>query len=260
MTKAWVVLTRSLFIFGKSMQKQPTGYCCICGNLSELTFEHIPPKSSFNSNPIFIKNFDNQYNETSRFYGLKQKSNKGLGSYSLCKSCNNLTGAWYGESFSEFTKQGMEIILNHKPGAYFISGTYNIRPLNVIKQIISMHLSVDKSGSLRGVEGLQNFVLEKSNKNLPKTITVYLYSTLSKIKRMHGYSMVWENGKTNTWSEINFQPFGYFLAVNSQAAHEDMININHFTKYSYDEVIEIKLETRYLEVKNNHIGTYNDGR
>lgn len=40
------------------MQKElkREGICRICGEHKRLTFEHVPPQSAFNSNPVFFKN------------------------------------------------------------------------------------------------------------------------------------------------------------------------------------------------------------
>jgi|APLak6261664640_1056046.scaffolds.fasta_scaffold01379_4 hypothetical protein len=232
------------------------GICCICGKISELTFEHVPPKASFNDKPIYIYNHDNLYESSSKYYGKRSKSNKGLGSNTLCRSCNSLTGTWYVNAFADFAKQGKTIINNHSKGTYLIVGDYRIKPINVLKQIICMHLSADKSGSLRNIQDLKEFILTPESQNAPKNVRLFLYSNLSNIKRFFGYTIITQNDSFGVWSEINFQPFGYFLTINSEPPQKDMYEITNFNEYRFDEEVIITLRTPYLEVQNNLIGDY----
>lgn len=231
------------------------GKCAVCGNIGSLTFEHVPPQSAFNDKPIFIQTHDHLVNEKSFVFGKRMKSNKGLGGYTLCKSCNNLTGDWYARDFASFAQQGMNIISKLQPQP-FISGQYQIKPLNVIKQIFTMFLSADKSGHLQSVNGLRDFILNKESKENPKSLKIYLYSNQSPHKRMFGYSIVYAEGQIQKWSEINFQPFGYLLAEDSEPAHRDMVDITSFCDYPFAEEVKLDLRTRYLPIKSPFIGTY----
>src|SRR5215208_1711456 len=80
-----------------------TGRCHLCGQLKRLSFEHIPPKSAFNDNQRLFQTMRDlmEGRPYSRF-------RRGIGSYSLCVRCNNLTGGWYGEAFVSWTRQGFD--------------------------------------------------------------------------------------------------------------------------------------------------------
>jgi hypothetical protein len=233
------------------------GKCALCGNEDKLTFEHVPPQSAFNSKPIFIHNHHHLIDTNSPLYGKRMKSNKGFGSYTLCKKCNNNTGDWYARDFGDFARQGMEIIKSLKEPTYFIVGKYEIKPLNIFKQILMMFMSADKSGHLRTNKALVNFLINKESQDLPTEFAVYLYSTLSSIKRLLGYCVVYDGELgIQKWSEINFQPFGYFLTENSGPAHRDMFNLNSFVNFKFNEEAEIEIKTPYLGVQSLMIGTY----
>lgn len=86
------------------------GYCRICNKFGNLTFEHIPPKCALNDTEARVYTGDsflqlmcdpNRYPwETN---GVKYKSlQKGLGDYTLCESCNNITGELYGEEYKRW--------------------------------------------------------------------------------------------------------------------------------------------------------------
>ena len=78
------------------------GICKVCGRLSELTYEHIPPKSAFNNNkhfyislvnPLFENRDAETFEELQRVdpkYVIKKQG--GIGFHSLCKSCNTNFG------------------------------------------------------------------------------------------------------------------------------------------------------------------------
>jgi hypothetical protein len=241
----------------KNKSKNIEGTCALCGQFKKLSFEHVPPKSALNNKPIFIQTFDHIMDKNSRVFGKKMTSNKGFGGYTLCETCNNDTGDWYARDFSDFIQQGMSIIENTKKGTYAIKGTYIIKPLNVLKQILTMFMSADKSGYLRSQTALPDFILEKEKTGTPVKFKIFLYSTLSHLKRMFGYSMVYDDILgIQKWSEINFQPFGYFLAEESQAAHKHMCDISSFGNYKYDEMAKIEITTPYLLVNSPILGTY----
>ncbi len=246
-----------MIISKMSDKKVKEGECAICGTFGKLSFEHVPPHSAFNNKPILTQNYINLTEESSYLYGKKSKSNKGTGGYTLCLECNNHTGDWYAKDFGDFAHQGMTIIKALGEPQYFISGDYQIKPLNVIKQILSMFMSVDKAGNLRRDQQLVDFILNKKSVHLPNKYKVFLYSTLSKYKRMMGYQIVQTPDKgIQYWSEINFQPFGYLLAIDSEKAHEDMLDISEFGSFEYDELIPVKITTAYLNVNSPYIGIY----
>lgn len=139
-----------------------------------------------------------------------------------------------------------------------IRGEYQIKPLNVIKQILMMFISADTSGELRSHSGIVDYLLNKKSANFPDKIKIYLYSNASPTKRMFGYSRVLDVGdsKVKIWSEINFQPFGYFLTYDSPPPNIYMTDITGFKNFSYDEVKKVIVPTIYLKVTTPELGYY----
>jgi hypothetical protein len=238
-------------------KKNIEGECALCSEFKKLSFEHVPPAAAFNNKPIFIQDSENLTDQSSFIYGKKRISNKGFGGYTLCESCNNLTGDWYARDFIEFAHQGMEII-EKMESHYIIKGIYKIKPLNVIKQILIMFMSADKSGYLRSQKDLVAFLMNKDSIGLPERFGIHLYSTLSARKRMIGFSFVADPKLgLQKWSEINFQPFGYLLTEDSIPAHEYMCDISNFGNISYGKELSVEISTAYLIVESPLIGTYN---
>lgn len=237
-------------------KKNIEGNCALCGEFKKLSFEHVPPAAAFNNKPIFVQGHEHLTDQSSYVYGKKMRSNKGFGGYTLCETCNNNTGDWYARDFADFAHQGMKIIQESQP-QYIIKGTYKIKPLNVIKQILTMFMSADKSGHLRSQKDLVEFLLDKESSHMPEKYGVHLYSTLSEKKRMMGYSVVYDPRLgIQKWSEINFQPFGYLLTEESKPAHEHMCDITNFGNINYDEELSLEISTAYLNIESLWIGTY----
>ncbi len=233
------------------------GICALCGKEGKLSFEHVPPQSAFNSSPIFLQNHIHLFGQGSPLYGKRMRNNKGSGGYTLCEECNKKTGSWYASDFADFVHQGMKLIMEVQYPKREVKGTYKIKPLNVLKQILTMFLSLDKTGHLRSNTDLVNFLLNKESKKLPSIYNIYLYSTLSIKSRMLGFC--WVAGDTKgmkKWSEINFKPFGYFLTEESLPPNEHMLNISEFGNYSYDQEVSFGIKTNYLNVDSVLIGTY----
>jgi hypothetical protein len=232
------------------------GDCALCGKYKKLSFEHVPPQSAFNNKPIFRQTHEHLTDSNSFVYGLRMRSNKGSGGYTLCESCNNDTGDWYARDFSDFAHQGVEILKNSN-NPFYVNGFYQIKPLNVFKQILTMFIAIDKSGILRSNKALVNFILNKESIECPIEYKVYLYYTLSVKYRMMGYSFIMDPKLGfQKWSEINFPPFGYVLAEDSLAPFERMVDLTDFKNYKYDEKSSIEFIAPYLIVESPWIGTY----
>ena len=118
------------------------GKCHICGNIGDLSFEHIPPKKAFNNKPVIV---------TKGIEGIVRCPNdpikgsvkqRGMGSYTLCEHCNNYTGSWYGSRFVDWCYQGMDILMR-SDGSPSLIYLYRMYLLAILKQIVVMFLSVN---------------------------------------------------------------------------------------------------------------------
>lgn len=236
-----------------------TGHCYLCGNLSVLSFEHVPPQCAFNNKPILVQGHEQLADKTSYLYGKKKRSQRGFGKQSLCISCNNNSGSWYAKDFCKFAEQGWEILKENKI-PYYVAGSYTIKPQNVLKQILLMFVATDSTGVVSNIPGVRDYLLNKENLDFPENINIHLYSNASPTKRMLGYCVVGDLGTQaiNHWAEINYHPFGYFFTYKSPPPNDLMVNIRDFSKVPYDKEYTVQLTTAYLKVENMVIGTYSN--
>lgn len=236
--------------------KKQIGTCNLCGELKELTFEHIPPKAAYNDKPILIQKHEHLFDQNSYVYGKSIRSNNGAGSYCFCASCNNNTGTWYARDFSNFVCQARDHFVKVDSITRLNFIEFDFRPLSVLKQILTMFIGIDHSGFLKNDKVLTQFILEKENKELPEKYQIYIYSTISDKKRMYGIQWNNLNGRMNTHSEITFNPFGYFLAVNSAPPIESMTNITNFKNYDFKEKKGFIIPLIFLKTDEMFLGHY----
>lgn len=231
------------------------GICKLCGKQGKLTFEHIPPEGAFNSKPVYFQDKENLLDRSSYRYGGRKRSNKGAGGYHLCKSCNNNTGSWYANDYIEFAKQGAYVLTHRVYANHFICAEYKIRPLNVLKQVLTMFIALENSGYLIKTSGLREFILDKESNQLPSNIRVLMYMT-STIKLRN--SLSWSNmdGCARTFGEISYTPFGFHISIDTPTINRPFCDITHFTSLAFNEDATVKLPLRHLIPRSMFPGMY----
>ena len=225
------------------------GFCRLCGEYKNLSFEHVPPQSAFNNHQRLLQTMQDKIEERpySRF-------RRGLGKHTLCESCNNLTGGWYGEAFVSWTKQGFEWFDKVK-GEQMLSLPYYIKPLNVLKQSLVMALAMSPESSLKYHRELRRFVLSPRQKYLPPQYRVHVYFNMDGQPRFaSGMAVmkVGEGGGANyIEAEVSLPPFGYSITspvgdYKSLADAADLYEITWFSRYNYDEwaVVHLRIPSR----------------
>src|SRR5215207_9090223 len=68
--------------------------------------------------------------------------------YSICERCKTLTGAWYGQAFVTWTRQGFDW-LDKVEGEKALVLPYYIRPLNALKQVLVIAVAMAGERSLK---------------------------------------------------------------------------------------------------------------
>lgn len=223
------------------MGKMRKGRCRLCGEHKDLSFEHIPPKKAYNNTSIQMRSI---------LGPAVRKFRRGLGDHSLCVECNNLTGAWYGEAFVEWSRQAFEVYERLKgSGESAIAETYNIRPLNVIKQTIVMALAMAPEASIDLSFELRHFVLNRKRKFLPTTDKVYVYYNVEGRPRFNsGMAVLNINNGSGSFirAEVALPPFGYVISnalpgKRDIAVAQDLCSITSFAEHDYDSYAQVEL-------------------
>lgn len=195
------------------MKIKHPGVCALCNRYFEdLTFEHIPPRAAFNQRPVKLYSGEKFIGSSNDPWDMKniryQNAQLGSGKYTLCKDCNNLTGAWYGKSYQEVSYQFAQALLCYKANPSITEIEFEVYPLRFIKQIISIICSLNSPDpsiqypesfpftalhqAAKELQALKHFVLTKDEKGLnSKKVRIFLYATDSDLGRFDGLTAIW---------------------------------------------------------------------
>jgi hypothetical protein len=184
------------------------GRCRICEKFTQLTKEHVPPKSAFNDRS-YLEYYSTEIREANlRQWQTREVNSNGLFVFSLCARCNNKSGRHYGASYLDFVKGLVPVAKPENANKAVQVTVQGIFPLRVVKQAISMVLSTSHAGAFRGYEyvaspfinrkigtnlralpevkqlqsvyaELRRFVRSRDAVGLPTTIKLYAYATVS---------------------------------------------------------------------------------
>ena len=224
------------------MAKKIRGVCCICGEVKELTFEHIPPRAAFNHFNLKLYDFwDFLLHNNTRY----KQFQRGAGRYSLCKSCNNLTGEWYGAAYAEFATQGMRYYKQNTQG--LLSVPYTIYPLRVLKQIVSCFSSANGPQWCLQNPAIKRFLLDPQEKRFPGNIDIRMYMQSNGRSKIDGISgqMNPFTGEQFIGSEVAYTPFSFICVVDRKMTSYRVLNelypLLEFLKYGYDDRVQLYL-------------------
>lgn len=237
------------------------GICRLCGNYDKLTFEHIPPKKAFNNKQILLRTFEKLIAEKSKY---REPFYKGLGRYSLCERCNNLTGTWYGSAFVNFIEQGLVYYQSVKSNK-ILTLPYYIRPLNVLKQILMMMLAMQPPNAPTYHRELRRYLLSRTNLQLPSEYKIYLYYfAAGQLRFESGTAMLDVNngGGSLVLAEVTIPPFGYFVTSTNNKLKpnpvlKQLCDITWFNQYQYNVWTRLHLR---IPSKETHFPTPLDYR
>lgn len=241
------------------------GKCALCGKECKLTFEHIPPRSAFNSTPAkpvsmeeLLKggNFAGRERLPWETGGLKyQNQQQGMGRYSLCKTCNSHTGKWYGDAYITFAKIASDAIRNLSVEESSRIGFKEIYPLRIIKQIFSLFCSINGIDNPK-LEPIRKFVLDKDAVGIDKTqFKLCMYFTKSTLMKQApmavSLKICGDKSEIMALSEITAYPFGFILYFDPTESWDyHGVDITCFADVDFNTKANIEMPWRIEEMNN----------
>lgn len=237
------------------------GTCHICGEYGSLSLEHVPPRRAFNDRRVYVGQAANDLPFGPDEMVDRKQVQGGVKMYTLCGSCNNNTGGWYGPAFVDWCHQGMNIV-EGSGGNPTLIYYYKARPLNVLKQIVTMFFSVLGPEYHKHDPDLVRFVLSREERGLPPGVQFFTYYNAGtrndKLRYAPPIIKMDLEGINSMFSEITFPPFGYVMVMgNTEPPDRSLVNISHFAGYRYNGVREISLQ---LPVMATHLRMPGDYR
>lgn len=235
-----------------------TDVCHICGKNAKLTFEHIPPKNALNSQRAIAYNGNemmNKYNgKPSQYMNMQQ----GMGKYTLCENCNNITGSWYADAYckvaNEIAFSLQDIPLKH--GVTIRSFYKNMPVLPFVKQIIAMFCSLIPYEEVNRL-GFNRLLLEKeSNYVNTELFDLRMYYTPMKTGQIYSgiTTLLFKNDNNEVEAanlvDLAAYPFGFILNLTPETNIPYGISINKLFNFSYDDTCDITIPLTYIERYN----------
>jgi len=248
------------------------GICAICGKGTKLTFEHVPPRAAGNVDDATVYGIeewlsrDLQTGEMPGGYVQPQ----GTGNISICKPCNEYSGAWFVPEFAKFTHAGIAIFRQLQQQSLIDEadkslewkvvdfGIMKMRALSVTKQIVASLLAINDPGFAERNPALREFVLDRERRGLPDRYRLYACLFAGPLARFVGLSgeLNVETRKTIYQTELAHPPFAYLLTVDSEPSQP----ISDITEWTTRGDAEERDERVEMIVGFGHTGLPGDYR
>jgi hypothetical protein len=223
-------------------RQKVTGKCKLCGQTTELTKEHIPPKESGNKH----RSIDHSVSDwlTSQDLAVVPSKGKpqqgGIYGYTLCASCNNLTGALYGGEYQKWAFGGFAALanlpespedLNKQIGA---DGRWSwtleakvgskdnpVHPGAFVREVLSMFCSLSVSWNLaERYPEIRRIILEQATEPLPSGFDLAMGLYLGPMLRFSGPQLLIDasDGLWQWVMEVAYPPYSFLLVLCSNKA------------------------------------------
>jgi hypothetical protein len=217
-------------------RKPIKGQCRLCGQIENLTKEHIPPKSSGNKQRHTNLTFDDWLRDKlednpEAKYTMGQG---GIFGYTLCRSCNSLTGKLYGNEYKRWVELAKKKIdgfgsgivpqLDSLIGLFGENFTFgskedgSVKPGSFVRQILSLMCSLSGSWDLAGrYPSIRRIILEQTTESLPQGMELGMFIFFGPRVRIHGPQLRID-AKTLIWrwvQEIAYPPFAFQFVIAS---------------------------------------------
>lgn len=226
------------------------GACRICGRVTELTEEHLPPRGAFNKQrhqevPVDeVLGADDLDPE-----GGGRILQGGIRGYMLCGDCNGFTGRW-GREYQGWAGRAFRMIastgkapadIDETDGYPYIAAAFlNVYPGRFIRQVLSMMLSISGSPELgERYPQLRELVLGGPPRQLPDPLRVYLNLYAHHVSRIAGGRAGQgrfdaDQGVWRWLLEVSFVPLSTILVINGPPDPELGLDITSFTECDPD--------------------------
>ncbi len=214
-----------------------TSKCRLCGKSAELTKEHIPPKESGNKQRTVDHNIGDWLasQKLDVLPGDGKKQQGGIYGYTLCASCNNLTGALYGGEYQKWAFGGFDALakLPQKPEeldkelgaegswswtlkAQVGSKDNPVHPGAFVREVLSMFCSLSASWDLaERYPEIRRIILEQATEPLPQGFDLVMGLYLGPMLRFSGPQLR-VNVSEGLWQwvmEVAYPPYSFLLVL-----------------------------------------------
>lgn len=237
-------------------KQRPRGICRICGRESKLTFEHVPPKATYNKSAVkYVSVMDLIQADEVMPWELDKVpgsiSQRGRGGYWLCEECNNNLGDWYARPYKRFIDALMFVRQDIADDSYksVELETKDIQPLAIYKQIISMFCDIN--ANLSKQDGIREFLLDTESQEIDTEkykLCIYLQKAgIEKIAPISAKITLGEHEPV-LLSEISSIPIGMILYIDlPDGVKPPATDISSFVSCKYSDIRNVTMTLNIYE-------------
>lgn len=215
------------------------GTCRLCGDETMLSYEHVPPRVTFNKGTYVEKDFREFIGPGSRDWdeppdGRGKQIQGGNGGKWLCRKCNSFLGREYVSDYSTMVLALGKGTLN-EDHEIVLTG---IRLKRVFKQIIGMFCAVNPVGPKW--PAVVRFVRELDEPRLPECLRVFMFTCYGPTFHLYPFQSI-VKGKTGSAavSEITHPPVGFQLVdADRWESNPLMVEITAWQDFALDDAVE----------------------
>ncbi len=229
--------------------------CRICGEVTRLSFEHVPPKGTGNSGRVEMLGIEAWLAREDR--GVKVRgaiSQRGSGAYSLCRGCNSRAGQLYVPEFRKLHGTGIQALgqldlaaLDAQDDAGYVEMKWQgVQPGRLGKQIVTMLLAISPGGFAQANPDLTEYAREPDRIGLPPEYQLYLALYAGPNARYNGGSVAMKMNDRGGFDsipvwELAYPPFAYILTVREEVPALEVGNVTEFTEAGIGETGEVDM-------------------
>lgn len=232
-----------------SGRKMKIGVCHLCEEKKPLTFEHVPPRCSFNKTTrYYVVSYLDYMKESNPFDKKLEGKVKqgGIGIHSLCQSCNSFLGKEYVKAYKKWAHVGMIALSQGQNSISYTALKQN--PNRILKHIFSMFIAINDNWFVKEYPEIKLFVQDVNSTNLSNRFKVYTYLNNGPNIRYLSYLITGnlETKRITKSTEIAFPPYGFVLTIDSEIDNHKLLDITYFKDIIQETDLDIsinKLET-----------------
>lgn len=229
---------------------EKVGRCRICGRNIKLSKEHIIPKKAGGGvrttlySPIDL--LQNEKN-LSKVHGSIMQY--GLAGYTLCEKCNNSSGHFYDDAFSNFINDFNWCIDAYmaEKGADYIGTSmtinyktpHTIKPLNIAKRVLVSFCSNERTSISEDIPEIRNAIMNHDYKPNTDGFRIFFSAlTGSSSGFFSDIAVLHKELGILVFSGIEYCHTGFYFTTQSCRMPGGMLEItNWLTDYDYDQEV-----------------------
>ena len=235
--------------------------CILCRHLRPATFEHSPPESCGNQDPVMALDWtaitryvadtgprvgdaviaSTEILDKPEFY-RQQVMQRGHGYHTLCGECNTKLGV-YNPSLKHWEQAAHS---GQRTDGISLQGDFYM--LRVIKAIMAQFFSANPD--VAADRQVARLLRHRCNTALPSPYRLFAYARQGTMLRSTGFFFVQKKpgSEPHVFSEFHTQAIGYVVSCDGEKYHPDFVELTHFARRPFGKLETVELTLPYLPV------------